>query len=225
LVSIKRLFSFAFLLEKMSFTDKQVQILNVAEKLFAEKGFDGASIRDIAAEAGVNIAMISYYFKSKENLMQAIFEKSMGTFRVRVESLLKDDSLKPFQKMEMLIDEKIDGIMERQRFYKIMICEQVTNKNPVIIEFVNELKKKNAEALGKLIRDGQKKGEFKKVIDVTVVLSALFGTISQMLINKESYREFNKLQSLSDDEFECYLKKLLSNNLKIIIKAILTYEA
>jgi len=86
------------------------------------------------------------------------------------------------------------------------------------------LKKKNAEALGKLIRDGQKKGEFKKVIDVTVVLSALFGTISQMLINKESYREFNKLQSLSDDEFECYLKKLLSNNLKIIIKAILTYE-
>jgi AcrR family transcriptional regulator len=208
----------------MSYTDKQIQILEVAEKLFANQGFDGTSIRDIAAEAGVNIAMISYYFKSKENLMQAIFEKSMGSFRVRVESLLRDDSLKPFQKMEMLIDEKINGIMQRQRFYKIMLCEQVTNKNPVIVEFVNELKKKNTEAVGKLIRDGQKKGEFKKTIDVTLLLSTLFGTISQILINKDSYREINGLQSLSDDEFEAILTKELSIHLKIIFKAILTHE-
>ena len=209
----------------MSFTDKQIQILEVAEDLFANKGFDGTSIRDIATEAGVNVAMISYYFKSKENLMQSIFEKSMGSFRVRVESLLKDDSLKPFEKMEVLIDEKINGIMERHQFYKIMLCEQVTNKNPIIIEFVNELKKKNSEAVGKLIRDGQKKGEFKKEIDVTMLLNTLFGSISQTLINKDFYREFNRLQSLSDLEFDACLRKQLSSHLKTIFKAILTYEA
>jgi AcrR family transcriptional regulator len=169
--------------------------------------------------------MISYYFKSKENLMQSVFEKSMGTFRVRVESLLKDDTLSPFQKMEVLIDAKIDGIMERQRFYKIMLCEQVTNKNPIIIEFVNELKKKNTEAVSRLIRDGQKKGDFKKVIDVTMLLNTLFGIISQTLINKEFYRETNKLQALSDDEFEAYLKKQLGTYLKMFFKAILTYES
>jgi AcrR family transcriptional regulator len=209
----------------MSFTDKQIQILEVAEKLFANKGFDGTSIRDIAAEAGVNIAMISYYFKSKENLLQAIFEKRMGSFRVRVESLLTDDSLKAFQKIEILIDEKIKEIMERQRFYKIMICEQVTNKNPIIIEFVNELKKKNSETVGKLISDGQKKGEFRKSIDATLFLNSLFGTISQTLINKEFYRDINNLQGLSDDDFDAYLKKQLSIHIKIIFKAILTYEA
>jgi AcrR family transcriptional regulator len=209
----------------MSFTDKQIQILEVAEKLFANKGFDGTSIRDIAAEAGVNVAMISYYFKSKENLMQSIFEKSMGSFRVRVESLLKDESLNSFQKMEILIDDKINGIMERQRFYKIMICEQVTNKNPIIVEFVNEMKKKNAEAVNKLIREGQKKGEYKKGIDVILLLSALFGTISQTLINKEQYREINHLQSLSEEEFDASLKKAMSAYIKIIFKAILTYEA
>jgi AcrR family transcriptional regulator len=209
----------------MSFTDKQIQILEVAEKLFANKGFDGTSIRDIAAEAGVNVAMISYYFKSKENLMQSIFEKSMGSFRVRVESLLKDESLDSFQKMEILIDDKINGIMERQRFYKIMICEQVTNKNPIIVEFVNEMKKKNAEAVNKLIREGQKKGEYKKGIDVILLLSALFGTISQTLINKEQYREINHLQSLSEEEFDASLKKAMSAYIKIIFKAILTYEA
>jgi AcrR family transcriptional regulator len=219
------LFSFAVSFAIMSFTDKQIQILEVAEKLFANKGFDGTSIRDIAAEAGVNVAMISYYFKSKENLMQSIFEKSMGSFRVRVESLLKDDSLNSFQKMEILIDEKIEGIMARQRFYKIMICEQVTNKNPIIIEFVNEMKKKNAEAVNKLIREGQKKGEYKKGVDVILLLSTLFGTISQTLINKEQYREINRLQSLSEDEFEAGLKKQMGTYIKIIFKAILTYEA
>ena len=115
--------------------------------------------------------------------------------------------------------------MERQRFYKIMICEQVTNKNPIIVEFVNEMKKKNAEAVNKLIREGQKKGEYKKGIDVILLLSALFGTISQTLINKEQYREINHLQSLSEEEFDASLKKAMSAYIKIIFKAILTYEA
>ena len=52
--------------------DKQLQILLVAEKLFAEKGFDGTSIRNIAKEAGINIAMVSYYFGSKEKMLEAL---------------------------------------------------------------------------------------------------------------------------------------------------------
>jgi len=44
------------------FNEKQIQILQVTEKLFAEKGFDGTSIRDIAKQANINIAMVSYYF-------------------------------------------------------------------------------------------------------------------------------------------------------------------
>ena len=48
------------------FNEKQLEILQVAEQLFAEEGFDGTSVRDIAKKANVNIAMISYYFGSKE---------------------------------------------------------------------------------------------------------------------------------------------------------------
>ncbi|MEO6348401.1 MAG: TetR family transcriptional regulator, partial [Aquaticitalea sp.] len=57
----------------MSLNDKQIQILEVAEKLFAEHGFDGTSVRQIAHEADINIAMISYYFGSKEKLLEALF--------------------------------------------------------------------------------------------------------------------------------------------------------
>ena len=51
------------------FNDKQIQILQVAEKLFAEKGFDGTSIRAISKLAKINIAMVSYYFGSKEKML------------------------------------------------------------------------------------------------------------------------------------------------------------
>ncbi|WP_431212540.1 TetR family transcriptional regulator [Puia sp. P3] len=57
-------------------SDKREHILTSAEKLFAEKGFDGTSVRDIAQLAGVNLAMISYYFGSKEKLLEALIEFS-----------------------------------------------------------------------------------------------------------------------------------------------------
>ncbi|HNP53387.1 MAG TPA: TetR family transcriptional regulator [Ferruginibacter sp.] len=49
-------------------SDKRQHIIENAEILFADKGFEGTSVRDIAKQAGVNLAMISYYFGSKEKL-------------------------------------------------------------------------------------------------------------------------------------------------------------
>src|ERR1700755_1630658 len=106
----------------MSYNDKQLQILETAEKLFAKKGFDGTSVRDIAEEAGVNIAMISYYFRSKEKLMEGFFEQRMGHIKMRVESLLKDTVMTPIDKMYMLVDDHIERVMHRQKFYKIVFC-------------------------------------------------------------------------------------------------------
>jgi AcrR family transcriptional regulator len=48
-------------------SDKREHILNVAEELFAEKGFDGTSVRDIAQRAGVNLAMIPIILGPKRN--------------------------------------------------------------------------------------------------------------------------------------------------------------
>ncbi len=54
----------------ISSSDKPVQdrLLDAAEQLFSEHGFDGASVRDIAATAGCNIAAVNYYFGSKDKL-------------------------------------------------------------------------------------------------------------------------------------------------------------
>ena len=59
---------------------KEENILFAAEKLFAEKGFEGTSTREIAKDANVNISMISYYFGSKEKLYEKLVEYRMNEY-------------------------------------------------------------------------------------------------------------------------------------------------
>jgi AcrR family transcriptional regulator len=208
-----------------NYTEKQIQILRTAEQLFAQKGFDGTSVRDIAEEAGVNVSMISYYFRSKEKLMEAIFEERMGHITLKVEHLLLDISLTPVQKVNFLVDDHIERVMERQKFYRILFCEQVLNKNPLIIKIVNDYKKKNVAIITELIRDGQRKEVFKKKIDVVMMLNTMIGTVAQMMVSLDYYRDINNLQEMPDDEFEKMVKRKLSIHIKTLFKAILTYEA
>ncbi len=209
----------------IDFNEKQLQIIETSERLFAQKGFDATSVRDIAEEAGINVAMISYYFGSKEKLMEAVFEAKIGKVQMRVEALLKDESLLPFEKMYTLIDEHIERVMHSQHFYRIMISEQLTNKNPAILQTVKQLKVRNAELISEIIKEGQQKGFFKKKVDVVLMLNTLLGTVWQSIISKEHYREFTNSQLLSNEEYENQLKKKLSTHIKTLFKAILTNEA
>jgi AcrR family transcriptional regulator len=54
------------------------RILDAAERLFAERGFDATSLRAITAEAGANLAAVNYHFTSKEALLRALFARRLG---------------------------------------------------------------------------------------------------------------------------------------------------
>ena len=62
--------------------EARAKIAAAAEQLFAARGYDGTVVRDIARAAGVNAAMIHYYFKSKEGLYRAILEGVKGEIAV-----------------------------------------------------------------------------------------------------------------------------------------------
>ena len=72
--------------------------------------------------------------------------------------------------------------------------------------------------------EGQKRGEFRKGIDIPLMMTTMIGTAHNLVTTKHYYRELNNLQALSEEEFEKHLKKKLSNHLKFIFKAILTHE-
>ena len=144
---------------------------------------------------------------------------------MRVESLLKDDSLTPFDKVNMLIDDHVERVMQKQCFHKIMISVVLTNKMPAILKAANDVKLRIAEIVSEIIKDGQKKGVFKKKVDVILMLNTMVGTVSQTLMSMGYYREFNKQNELSDEEFLTTVKRKLSIHIKTLFKVILTNEA
>ncbi len=72
----------------MDLNDKQLHIIQVTEELFAKNGFDGTSVRMIAKSANINIAMISYYFGSKEKLLETIVSYRISNFRIEIDQAI-----------------------------------------------------------------------------------------------------------------------------------------
>jgi AcrR family transcriptional regulator len=208
----------------MEAKDKKKHILESAEKLFAVKGFEASTVRDIADEAGVNLAMISYYFGSKEKMMESLFQERMSNTKLKVQQLLSNEHISPFGKVEIMLEEYIKKVIENQSFYKILLCEQVMKKNPEIIKMLRTLKMEYATMFTELVKEGQKKKVFKKHVDVVLALNTMTGTVTQIIINKEYYFEFNNLESLTEEESKTYLYNKLHDHLKNIFQTILGYE-
>lgn len=77
---------------KAETTDVRERILDSARALFTEKGYEGTSVRDIASDSGTNVAMVNYYFRSKFNLFEKIFEESFDELVGQVFSVLRSDA-------------------------------------------------------------------------------------------------------------------------------------
>jgi AcrR family transcriptional regulator len=209
----------------MDYNAKQVQIIEVAEQLFAKRGFAGTSVRDIAQAADVNVSMISYYFGSKEKLIEALFQLRMNESRSRLETLLMDGDLVPMQKINLLIESVIDRLMGNQCFHNIMLREQLSSeRTPVISEYIMNLKLRNVELMQKLILEGQEAGVFRKDIDMSLMTTTLYGTINYAIATQDFYRKINNLESMEDEEFHKYLKRKLSQHLKSLFKSTVTNE-
>jgi len=84
--------------------DAKIRILIAAKKLFAKQGFDATSVRQICEEAGANIALISYYFGGKENVLIAIFEAFFPTNRLNEHA---SELVEPVKGLRVLIREII----------------------------------------------------------------------------------------------------------------------
>ena len=208
----------------MDLNDKQLKIIETAECLFADKGYDGTSVRDIADEAGINVAMISYYFGSKEKLLEALFSyRAEGTVQ-KLESMLQDRVLTPLEKVNIMIDYYIDKFQTQQCFFRIMMREQVASQRGVTAGLIQHFKKRNQQLVKQLIHEGQKTGEFNKNIDVPILMATLIGTTGHMIATQHFYREINNLQDMPDEQFQKLIKKKLSSHLKFLFKATLTHE-
>jgi len=199
-------------------TDKRIHILEVAERLFSEKGFDGTSVRGIAGQAGVNLAMISYYFGSKEKLMAALIDHRSGYTRGILEELNKDELLSPWDKIDRLIDLYVDKILNNYKFHCIVTQHLSTVQSDEIREMITEIKVQNFEQVRNIIIEGQRKKVFRKV-DMELTVGTVMGTITQVTLSKNLYQ---RLLNVDKNDEEGYRKKMIpkiKSHLKQLLKA------
>lgn len=112
------------------------QILEAAKKVFQIKGMDGARMQEIADEAGINKAMLHYYYRSKQLLFEAVFSNAFAMMAPLLNQILNDDS--PIEeKIRSFTHEHLSFMMEYPYLPKFIIQE--VNRNP---DFVTSMKAK-----------------------------------------------------------------------------------
>jgi AcrR family transcriptional regulator len=199
-------------------SDKREHILTVAEELFGEKGFDGTSVRDIAQSAGVNLAMISYYFGSKEKLLEYLIEYRAESAYMILSDLNKDESLGPWDKIERLVDFYVDKVLDNLRFHSIMYQQAISPRSDEIRDVIIAIKLRNLEQIKKIIFDGQQKKLFRQV-DVEMTIGTLMGTISSFAQSREYGCRILEIDYTDEGHFRSILAPRLKAHLKQLFRA------
>lgn len=172
----------------------------------------------------MNIAMISYYFGSKEKLLETIFRYRMEASRKFINELLENDTLEPLEKINSLIDRFIKKMMGEQYFQCIMSREQLNSQHSPIRDLIWQLKGEMLGLMRPIVTQAQAAGTFYKDVDIEMLMTTLFGTIHQLMPAQHILRNSEATRSMNDDEYREYLKNRVSTHLKKLFKAILTHE-
>lgn len=199
--------------------DKQLHILEVAEKLFADKGFDGTSVRDISREAKTNIAMVSYYFGSKEKMLEALILNRVSDMRLQLENLIREN-ISPLEKMDRLIELYLRRVNKNRCIYQILHFEFSSKKRRVNMSQFMEVKKQNLGFLQQIISEGQQDGSIRKDVNPLLLPPTILGTYFHFQMNRPLYEDILGL----DTEAKCnaYIENELTDHIKQTIKALLT---
>ncbi|WP_214072225.1 TetR/AcrR family transcriptional regulator [Mucilaginibacter sp. dw_454] len=201
--------------------DKKDHILDVAERVFSEKGFDGASTRLISGEAGVNMAMLNYYFGSKDGLFLAVFQRKIASFQDILQNLGNDGSISAWSKMEQYIELYGDKVVANNCFQKLLYQEMGMNRGNDLSHKLRDMLLKNVTELDKILNEGIANGEFKKDIDVAMVIATLYGT-KNYILNTPMMAEPLLGYDITDDKMiETRLKPQIKSFMKNLLKAYL----
>lgn len=151
--------------------DTEQKIKDAARKVFLEHGYDGAKIRQIAEEAGVNLAMVNYYFRSKDLLFKSIYVDTFHAFLSRMVTMLNEET--PLEvKIWKIVDRYTDFIQENALMPMFVLSEQRKDG----LDFFQELNVKgiveNSFFQKQLLAEAEK-GRIRMVDPLQVIVTIL----------------------------------------------------
>lgn len=182
------------------------KILEAAEEIFHEKGYDGARMQEIADKATINKGLLHYYFKSKDLLFEAIFNAALHRTVTNLNSILvMEISLE--EKIDLIIDAYMNMLARNSALPRFVINELNKDPDKFINKFLNE-NIKNVfssfiESVQKEVDSGKIKPIDPRQLFMNIISLIIFPYVGRPMIqvivgleNKEFYSLMNERREL-----------------------------
>lgn len=157
--------------------DKRRQLLDAAVRVFARKGFHASRVGDIAEEAGVAHGLLYHYFKSKDQVLEAVFEENWSLLVARIESVEETDEPAADQLRH------ISAIVLRTWLHLpdvVRVVIQEFGRSPELGERIGQLTLP-IDAIERVITRGIERGEFRRDVDPVFAATVVYGAIDELL--------------------------------------------
>lgn len=193
---------------KHSNGERKEHIIKAAVKLFDSQGFNGTTVREIAKEADVNIALLSYYFKNKAGLLEYLMVRYFeGLFDSLDEIMERLQQRHAFDVLNEIISFSLDYQREHYKVARL-IQRQLSVESMLAREIMGTYLTKQKHYYQSLLEEGSGRGEFRPHdSDITVI--HLLSMMTFPYFNPQIIREVYHLEPTSES-FGEQLKESLS---------------
>ncbi|WP_313098324.1 TetR family transcriptional regulator [Epilithonimonas sp.] len=206
---------------RKKFTEKQIKILDVAEELIAKKGFDGTSVRDICSKANINVAMISYYFGSKEKMMSYLYQyrvqRTKESFSEFAQTIKEG---KPEMQMKEIVNYVISLLFKYSYFHGFVTQEMrsLDNVKDDLLEFYQTC----VIRIEEIVKRGIVSGVFHYAPRSEDILTMIIGSALFVIRNKNFYEQY--VPTNNEAQYQKESEQKLKNSILLSVFAILDYE-
>lgn len=193
--------------------DTRDKLIDAGEKLFAERGLSGVSIRELAKTAGANSALISYHFGGKEGLYSAILEKQFFP----ISRLLDAVGLLKASPSEKIIRyaQGVAIVHNKAPFLTKFLMREMLNQPSAFLEpFIQKYIRRIYGFLTTTLQAGIDCGEFRRDIDINASALALAGMMNFYFIARPIARQFVPDSSEQGEHFVEQAVKIFLNGVK-----------
>jgi TetR/AcrR family transcriptional regulator len=149
------------------------RILEAAHRVFLRKGTASSRTQEIAAEAGINKALVHYYFGTKAALADAIFERALGTLLPKIFGILADPDRSIEEKVRAIVQEQIEFQSARPYFAGYLVSELHAQPDRIARLMIRRGGRIPLDVLQKQLRDGAKAGRFRPMSGEQFVASMM----------------------------------------------------
>jgi AcrR family transcriptional regulator len=195
--------------QKLSAREK---ILSSAEKLFIQKGYTNTSVRDVCKEAKVNIALINYYFNSKEELYKEIIRLKTDPIIKALKELSEDEEISARDKFFKLFD-IYSNFYEQNCHLPQLIAREVVTNSEISKWFHTHIIAKELKYIKDIFSEAQKYGIINNKYDSVVIMSFCLGAMMFILAGSQM------VEKLLGSEFT--IKGSITEKIEIIKELLL----